>query len=143
MYLRIDVSTLDMTISLQTALNYHIADLHNNTHRIAKNISRHPINQFDPINHLDNIMLHPMELCLICNSKEPQRADLLSWCLFDSLIHCTQYLFNLNSPHWTLYLTTINAITPFICNIYQLFHMLLPDFFSIIHANFDHPTLIS
>ena len=30
-YLGIDVSTPDMTIALQTALNYHILNLHNNT----------------------------------------------------------------------------------------------------------------
>ena len=49
------------------------------------------------------------------------------------MIHCTLQLFNLNSPHCTLLVTSINAITPLIFNIHQLFHMLLLDFFSIIH----------
>ena len=57
-------------------------------------------------------------------------------------IHCTPHLFNLNSPHCTLYLTSINAITPFIFNIHQLFHMLLSDFLSIIHTYFYHHTFI-
>ena len=37
-----------MNIPSQTALNYHILNLHNNTHPITKNISRHPINQSHP-----------------------------------------------------------------------------------------------
>ena len=48
-YCRVDVSADDMTIPSQTALNYHIFDLHNNTHPIPKNISRHPIGQSHPI----------------------------------------------------------------------------------------------
>ena len=44
-YLGIDVSKHDMTIPPQAALNYHILDLHSNTHPITKSISRHPINQ--------------------------------------------------------------------------------------------------
>ena len=44
-YLGIDVSTHDITILSQTTLNYHILNLHNNTHSITKNISRHPINK--------------------------------------------------------------------------------------------------
>ena len=39
-YLGIDVSMHDMTIPLQTALNYYIHNLHNNTHPITKNISQ-------------------------------------------------------------------------------------------------------
>ena len=39
-------------------------------------------------------------------------------------------------------LLCINAITPFIFNIHQLFHMLLPDFLSIIHIYFHRPTFI-
>ena len=38
-YLGIDVSMHDMTIPLQTALNDHILNLHNNTHLVMKNIS--------------------------------------------------------------------------------------------------------
>ena len=49
-------------------------------------------------------------------------------------IRCTPPPFNLSSPRCTLYLTSINAITPFIFNIHQLFYMLLPDFLSIIHT---------
>ena len=40
-YLAVDIMTDDMTIPQQTALNYHIFDLHNNTHPILKNISHH------------------------------------------------------------------------------------------------------
>ena len=43
-YLGVNLSTDDMTIPLQTALNYCIYDLHNNTHPIPKNVSQHPIN---------------------------------------------------------------------------------------------------
>ena len=50
-YLGVDVSTVDMTIQLQTVLNYHAFDLHNNTHSIPKNISRHPIDQSHPAHH--------------------------------------------------------------------------------------------
>ena len=38
-YLGVDVSTDDMTITPQMALNYHIFDLLNNTNPIPKNIS--------------------------------------------------------------------------------------------------------
>ena len=38
-YLGIDVSTHDMTIPPQMVLNYHILNLHSNTHPITKNIS--------------------------------------------------------------------------------------------------------
>ena len=38
-YLGVDVSMDDMTILPQTAVNYHIFDLHKNTHPIPKNIS--------------------------------------------------------------------------------------------------------
>ena len=41
----IDVSTHDMTIPPQTTLNYHTPYVHNNSHPITKNISRHPINK--------------------------------------------------------------------------------------------------
>ena len=58
------------------------------------------------------------------------------------IIHCTSHLFNLNSTHCALYITSVSAITPFIFNIYQLFHMLLPDFLSIIHSYFHCPTFI-
>ena len=58
-YLGINVSTHDMTIPQQTALNYHILDLHNNTNPITKNISQHPINQSDPTHHPDHTTLHP------------------------------------------------------------------------------------
>ena len=64
-YLGIDVSMHDMTISLQTALNYHIFNLHNNTHPITKNISRYPINQSYPTHHLDHTTLHPTQAHLI------------------------------------------------------------------------------
>ena len=57
-------------------------------------------------------------------------------------IHCTTHLFNLISPHCTLFLTSINAIILFIFNIHQLFHMLLPNFLSIIHTYFHRPTFI-
>ena len=41
MYLAVDIMTDDMTIPQQTALNYHIFDLHNNTHPILKKVSHH------------------------------------------------------------------------------------------------------
>ena len=48
MYLGVDVSTDNMTISPQTVLNYHIFYLHNDTHLIPKKISRHPLDQSHP-----------------------------------------------------------------------------------------------
>ena len=68
-YLKVDVSTYDMTIPLQTAFNHHIFDLHSNTHPILKNISRHPIDQSHPTHDPDHTMLH---LCLIWNSTFPR-----------------------------------------------------------------------
>ena len=47
-------------------------------------------------------------------------------------VHCTPLLFNLNSTDCTCYLTSNNAITPFTCNIHQLFNMLLLDCLLII-----------
>ena len=44
--------------------------------------------------------------------------------------------------HCTLQLFSIGAITTFIFNIRQIFHMLLPNFLSIIHTYFLHPTFI-
>ena len=72
MYLGIDISTHDMNIPLQTALNYYFLNLHNNTHLITKNISQHPINQSHPKHHPNHRMLHPMQLRLIHNSKFPR-----------------------------------------------------------------------
>ena len=60
-YLGIDVSTHDMTKPPQTALNYHILNLHNNTHPITKNISRHTINQFHLTHHPDHATLQPTQ----------------------------------------------------------------------------------
>ena len=57
-------------------------------------------------------------------------------------IRCSLYFFNLNSPHCTFYLISINAITAVIFNIPQLFHVLLPDFLSIIQNYFHRPTSI-
>ena len=71
-YLGIDVSTHDMIIPLQTALNYQILNLHNNTHPITKNISRHPIYQSHPTHHPDHKILHPTQPRLIRNSKFPR-----------------------------------------------------------------------
>ena len=51
---------------------YHVLNLHNNTHPITKNISRHPINQSHPTHQPDHTTLHPMQPCLICNSKFPR-----------------------------------------------------------------------
>ena len=70
-YLGIDVSTHDMTIPPQTALNYYILDLHN-THFILKNISRHSINQSHPTHHPDHTTLHPTQPHLIRNSQLPR-----------------------------------------------------------------------
>ena len=66
--LGIDAST-HMNMPPQTTLNYHILNLHNNTHPITKNISRHPINQSHPTHHPDHTTLHPTKPCLIRNSK--------------------------------------------------------------------------
>ena len=49
--LDVDVSTDDMTIPLQTALSYHVFNLHNNTYPIPKNISCHLIDQYHPKHH--------------------------------------------------------------------------------------------
>ena len=68
MYLGIDISTHDMTIPPQAALNY-ILNFRNNTHPITKNISRHPINQSHPTRHPDHTTLHPTQPRLIRNSK--------------------------------------------------------------------------
>ena len=71
MYLEVDVLIDDMTIPLQTALNY-IFDLYNKTHPIHKNISRsHSINQSHLTHHTDHTMLHPMQPQLIHKSKFP------------------------------------------------------------------------
>ena len=70
-YLGIDVSTHVMTIPLQTTLNYHVLSLHNETYPITKNIIRHPINQSQPT-HPDHTTLHPIQHCLIDNSKFPR-----------------------------------------------------------------------
>ena len=58
MYLGVDVVTDDTTIPPQTALNYHIFDLHNNTHSVPKNISRRPIDQSHPTYHPVLTTLH-------------------------------------------------------------------------------------
>ena len=71
MYLGIDVSKHDMTALPQTALNYHILDLHNKTNYIMKNISEHLINQSHLTDHPDYMMLHHMQPCPICYSKFP------------------------------------------------------------------------
>ena len=60
-YLGTDVSTHDMTIPPQTALDY-ILNLHNNTHPITKSHPTHP----DLTTH------HPTQPCLIRNSKFPR-----------------------------------------------------------------------
>ena len=54
-------------------------------------------------------------------------------------IHRKLHLFNLNSPHCTLYPFSINAITPFIFNIHEPFHRLLPDFLSSSTLTFTEP----
>ena len=53
-YLRIDVSTHNMTIPPRTTLNYQILNLHSNNHPTTKNISRHPIKQ----SHSTHVPLH-------------------------------------------------------------------------------------
>ena len=58
-YLGIDASTHDMAIPPETALNYHILNLHSNTHPIPKNISRHPIGQSHPTHHPDHTTFQP------------------------------------------------------------------------------------
>ena len=68
-YLGVDVLTNDMTTPLQMTLNYHIFNLHNNTHSIPQNFSRHPIDQSHPT-HPDHTMLQPMQPCLIFNSRQ-------------------------------------------------------------------------
>ena len=57
-YLGINDSTHGMTILPQTTLNYHYIDLHNSTHPIMRNISRHSIKQPHPIHHPDHTMPH-------------------------------------------------------------------------------------
>ena len=71
-YLGIDVSTHDMTIPPQTALNYHFLNLHSNTQLITNSISRQPINQPHPTHHPDHTTLHPTQPRLIRNSKFPR-----------------------------------------------------------------------
>ena len=65
-YLGDDVSTDGMTLPPHTALNYHIFDLHSNTHPDLKNNSWHPIDQSLPTQP-NHTMLHPMQLRLIHN----------------------------------------------------------------------------
>ena len=67
-YLKVDVSTDDMTISLQTAFNYHIFRLQNSTHSVLKNISQQPINQSSHT-YPDQMMFNPTHPQLFCNSK--------------------------------------------------------------------------
>ena len=74
-YLGIGVSTHSMTIPPQTALNYSILNLHNNTRPITKNISRHPINQSHSSDHANHTMLHPMEPRLISNRNFPRQVQ--------------------------------------------------------------------
>ena len=72
----------------QTALNYHILDLHNNTHPIMKNISRHSINQSYPTHNPDHSTLHPMQSELL-----PHTTNSCTHCLRCSTIttnHITQ-----------------------------------------------------
>ena len=57
-YLGSDISTPLMTIPPYKALNYHILNLHNNTHPISKSITRHPINQYHLTHHPDYTTLH-------------------------------------------------------------------------------------
>ena len=71
-YLGVDVSTDDMTVPPQTTLNYHIFDLHNNTHHISKNTSRQPIDQSHPTHHPDHTTIHPTQPRLIRISKFPR-----------------------------------------------------------------------
>ena len=59
------------TITSQMASNYHIFDLPNNTHPTPKNISRHLIDQYHPLHHLDHTMLRHIRPHLIHNSKFP------------------------------------------------------------------------
>ena len=66
--LKFDVSTDDMTITLQTAFNYHIFRLQNSTHSVLKNISQQPINQSSHT-HPDQMMFNPTHPQLFCNSK--------------------------------------------------------------------------
>ena len=77
-YWRVDVSMDDLTIPLQTALNYHIFDLYSNTHPIPKNISWHPINQSYPT-HPNNTPLnslnffHTLPILALAASDSPQQ----------------------------------------------------------------------
>ena len=64
------------------------------------------------------------------------------WFLNFHLTRFSRHLLNLDFRHCTLYLTSINAITPFIFNIHQPFHVLLPNFLSIIYLYFHCPTFI-
>ena len=70
-YLGIDVSTHNIIIPPQMALNHNIIDLHNNIHPITKNISQHPINQSHSTHHPDHTMLHSTQPHLIRNIKLP------------------------------------------------------------------------
>ena len=71
-YLGAHVSTDDMTATSQMALNYHIFDLHNNTHLIPKKFSRYTIDQSHPTYHPDQTTLRPIQPRLIRNSKFPR-----------------------------------------------------------------------
>ena len=64
-YLGVAVSTDDMSIPPQMALNYPIVDLHSSTHSIPRNISHHPIDQStSPTHHPYHMTLHGTSLCL-------------------------------------------------------------------------------
>ena len=60
-YLGIDVSTHDISIPLQMALNYQIINFYSNTNPITKVINQHPINQYHPTHHSDHMKLQPMQ----------------------------------------------------------------------------------
>ena len=66
--LKFDVSTDDMTLTLQTAFNYHIFRLQNSTQSVLKSISQQPINQSSHT-HADQMMFNPTHPQLFCNSK--------------------------------------------------------------------------
>ena len=71
-YFEIHVSTYDMTIPPQMALNDQIPNLYNNTHPITKNISGHTTNQSHPTHHPDPTTLHITQPRLIRNRKFPR-----------------------------------------------------------------------
>ena len=93
----------------------------------------------DNIHSTGNFCLHKISLNIFAKELKHLLPPVLniSWgptCFPDhNSVHFTQHLLTLNSPHWTIYLTSINDITLFLFNIHQLPYALSTFFFDHQH----------